>query len=463
MKPFSWQLPDWPAFTFARSALRDELAEFARAFRAAEKALRQPQDPFVVAQTLTAEAVTTSAIEGVEVDAAIVMSSICRALGISGVPLTAARDPASEGAARMVLSVREDWNAPLSAALLRKWHGTLLAGDARGIRAGEFRRDPVRVVSVDRFGEMETRFEAPPPERVPGEIERFVAIWNAPAEKPADIALKAAFQHPHFESIHPFEDGNGRIGRALVAKILAEGLGHPIALPVSSFVARHRRAYYDEINAASRSLDWTSWAGFFVPVLTELLEGFLSAARFVAAKRDYLARYESVFSERARKVILRMFEDGERGAKAGLSAAKWTRMAKVSKPTATRDLAELAQAGAIVPMGDGPTTRYLLNHSAFTPGDEPIDGINEGINESILRLVRNHPGRGVPFFLASVKASRATVERSVRALVAAGKIEHRGSRKTGGYFATQSDATMHNAQCTMHNAQCTMLNEQGSG
>ena len=94
---FSWQMPDWPAFTFARSALRDELAEFARAFRAAEKALRQPQDPLVVAQTLTAEAVTTSAIEGVEVDAAIVMSSICRALGVSGVPLTAARDPASEG------------------------------------------------------------------------------------------------------------------------------------------------------------------------------------------------------------------------------------------------------------------------------------------------------------------------------------------------------------------------------
>lgn len=208
MKTFSWQLPDWPAFTFARSALRDELAEFARAFRAAEKALRQPQDPFVVAQTLTAEAVTTSAIEGVEVDAAIVMSSICRALGISGVPLTAARDPA-----------------------------------------------------------------------------------------------------------------------------------------------------------------------------------------------------------------------------------------------------ELAQTGAIVPMGDGPKTRYLLNHSAFTPGDEPIDGINEGINESILRLVHNHPGRGVPFFLASVKASRATVERAVRALVAAGRIEHRGSRKTGGYFATQSDATMHNAQCTMLNAQ----------
>lgn len=216
---------------------------------------------------------------------------------------------------------------------------------------------------------------------------------------------------------------------------LKDELGRPVALPVSTLVSRHRRAYYDEINAASKSLDWTSWAGFFVPVLTELLEGFLSAARFVAAKRDYLARYEDAFSERARKVILRMFEDGETGAKAGLSAAKWTRMAKVSKPTATRDLAELAQIGAIVPIGNGPQLRYLLNHPAFVPGDEPIDGINEGINDAIERLVRLHPGRGVPFFLASVKASRATVERAVRALVLAGRIEHRGSRKTGGYFA----------------------------
>ena len=433
---FSWQQPEWPTFTFARSALRDELADFAHAFRAAKEALREPEDPLEVAKTLTAEAVTTSAIEGVEVDASIVMSSICRALGVSGVPLTAARDAASEGAARMVLAVRNDWRAKLSAALLRKWHGDLMGGDERGIRTGEFRRDPVRVVSMSRLGEMETRFEAPPPERVPKEIARFVAIWNVPAEKAADMALKAAFMHPHFESIHPFEDGNGRVGRALVAKVLAEGLGHPIALPVSTFVARHRRAYYDELNIASHSLDWTSWAGFFIPVLTELLDGFLSAARFVAAKRNYLQRYETVFSERARRVVLRMFEDGEKGAKAGLSAAKWTRMAKVSKPTATRDLAELVQAGAIVQIGDGPKTRYLLNHPAFTSGDEPIDGINEGINESILRLVRNHPGRGVPFFLASVKASRATVERSVRALVAAGKIEHRGSRKTGGYFPT---------------------------
>lgn len=434
--PFNWQRAEWPAFSFARSALKDELAAFARAFREAERALREPEDPLFAARALAAEAVTTSAIEGVEVDEAVVMSSICRALGVPGAAPSAARDARSEGAARMVLAVREDRAAPLSAALLRRWHGALMEGDDRGVRAGAFRSVPVRVVSVDRFGQSETRFEAPPPERVPEELARFVQRWRHRPSTPEGIALKAAFLHPHFESIHPFEDGNGRIGRALVAKVLAEGLGHSVALPVSTFVARHRRAYYDELHTASLTLDWTSWAGFFVPVLTELLEGFVSASRFVAAKRDYLARHEAAFSERARKVILRMFEDGEAGAKAGLSAAKWTRMAKVSKPTATRDLAELAQTGAIVSEGTGPQTRYRLNHPAFEPDREPMDdGINDGINAAILRLVLNHPGRSVPFFLASVKASRATVERAVRALVRAGRIEHRGSRKTGGYFA----------------------------
>jgi len=96
-----------------------------------------------------------------------------------------------------------------------------------------------------------------------------------------------------------------------------------------------------------------------------------------------------------------------------------------------RDLAELAASGAIVPRGGGPQARYGLNHPAF----EPIEGINEGINDAVLRLVSNHPGRGVPFFRATLKASRSSIERAVAALVAAGAIEHRGSRKTGGYWA----------------------------
>ena len=109
-------------------------------------------------------------------------------------------------------------------------------------------------------------------------------------------------------------------------------------------------------------------------------------------------------------------------------------MAKVSKPTATRDLGELAAQGAIVPEGlGGPETRYRLN----LPSREPIEGINEGINEKILRLIKTHPGTRVPYLHSVVTASQATVERVLSALIAEGKIEHRGSKKTGGYYIKQ--------------------------
>ena len=441
MSVFNWQMEGWPKARVNRAALRDELAEFSKAFKAAKKALRRPQDNETIARTLTTEAVATSAIEGVSVAESVVMSSICRALGVACPSKGLPKDARAEGVAQMMLMVREDWNKPVTAALVKKWHWALIPDGEDGVHPGEFRKEPVRVVAMNALGEASVRFEAPPPEAVESEIAAFARMWNGVASTEADIALKCATIHPHFESIHPFEDGNGRVGRAIVAKVLAEGLGAPLLLPISTVVSRHRRAYYDELNAASHSLDWTDWCAFFIAALAELLDGFASAARFVTAKRDYLAKYGTSFSERARKVILRMFEDGEKGVASGLSAAKWVRMAKVSERTADRDLAELVAAGALCVRGDGPQTRYCLNHEKFLALDGAIDGINEGIDEAILRLVSLHPGRGVPYFLTSVRASKATVERAVASLVAAGKIEHRGSKKTGGYYLAQEAST----------------------
>jgi len=260
-----------------------------------------------------------------------------------------------------------------------------------------------------------------------------------------DVALKCALLHPHFESIHPFEDGNGRVGRALVAKTLAEGLGKALVLPVSTVLDRYRKDYYEAIHEASQSLDWTDWAKFFIPVLSETLSGFLSAARFISAKGAYLSMYEGRISERAKAVILRMFRDGPAGVAAGLSAAKWMRMTKVSKPTATRDLAELAKTGAILAEGNGAQTRYRLafDLDSHEPIDEPLneplnepkdEGINEGTKRDVHALVRKSPGTRVPFIVEALGVSRATVKRALAALIAAGKVEHRGSKKAGGYF-----------------------------
>ena len=161
------------------------------------------------------------------------------------------------------------------------------------------------------------------------------------------------------------------------------------------------------------------------------MTSFVAAMRFVKAKRDYLAKYESGFSERAKKVILRMFEDGEEGAKGVLSAAKWMRMAKVSKPTAIGDLLALEKLGAIVRVGDGMRRECRLSGFTVEPINEPL---NEGLDDRLLKLVKTHPGARLAYLKSVVGKSLATVKRAVAALVAAGKIEHRGSKKTGGYY-----------------------------
>ena len=435
---FNWQKNGWPGAKVNRAALREELAAFAMALQRVKTAAEKPISQMAIANALVDEAMTTSAIEGVRVDETVIMSSICRALGMKDVPQGFTKDVRSEGVAQMMLSVRADWNKPISAGLIKAWHGALLANDPREITVGEFRAHPVQVIRRDACGEIEVVYEAPPCDRVKVEISGFVARWRRSVKGADDIALKAAMLHPHFESIHPFEDGNGRVGRALVSKVLAEGIGRPLILPVSTIVARHRKDYYEEITAASKTLDWTPWAKFFIPVLTETLNDFVSASAFVAAKAEYLKKYEPLMSERAKAAINRMFRDGLAGVAAGLSAAKWMRMTKMSKPTATRDLAELAATGAIIAENAAAQTRYRLNfpfEGSNEPMNEPIaDGINDGINGEVYRLISKNPGKRVPVFMAKLELSRPTVERAIAALIKAGKIEHRGSKKTGGYW-----------------------------
>lgn len=438
---FNWQQKGWPEFLCDCSALCDELRAFEVAFSRVRGALEKPQRSDAVVSALVDEAVTTSAIEGVRVDEGVVMSSICKALGVTCAPLGFARDARAEGVAQMMLQVRADSRKKISAKQICSWHAALFANDTQGICAGSFRShaDPMRVVRRNAYGEVEVRFEAPPSEQVPAEIVRFVEKWKSSAEDAEGVALKAALLHLHFESIHPFEDGNGRVGRALVAKTLAEGLGQPLVLPVSLVIGRHRKAYYEELYKASRSLDWTAWAKFFIPVLTETLDDFLLAAQFISAKSAFLSKYEAKLSARAKKVVQSMFRDGPTGVASGLSAAKWMRMTKVSKPTATRDLAELVQMGVLLPNGMGGQARYRLDFD-LERKDEPMDDpLNDPIKQAVLRLVLATPGLNREQLAVRLGRSVATVKRTLAALGAVNKVEHRGSKKTGGYYIASGD------------------------
>ena len=190
---YVWQSPAWPNFKFSRAALADELSLFTKAFADAKRALKKPQPLEDVASAMTEEAVRTSAIEGVEVDESVVMSSICRALGVTYAPSGFPRDARAEGVAQMMLSVRRDWDKPLSVELLKDWHGSLLANDPRGLTAGAFRDgpEPMRVVRLRRDGN---------PLR--GAAQRAGAGGNRPLRRPLARGSLKAGGHRAQGSLH---------------------------------------------------------------------------------------------------------------------------------------------------------------------------------------------------------------------------------------------------------------------
>ncbi len=359
---YNWQKKEWPNFRCETPVLADELSAFKQAHTGVLPAYQLIAGSTSETEGLTLEALRTSLVEGEKVDEGAILSSVCRVMGVKPTHPAVRSDARSEGVAALVMSVRRDWNVPLTREMLLFWHRDLQLG-LPGAGAFRSHADSMQVVRRDAYGDYEVRFEAPPSARVEREIDQFLefaADFLPDANAAVRAALKAALFHLYFESIHPFEDGNGRIGRALVAKWLAESFGAPVVVPVSAAIERHRAAYYDELRSASLTLDWTRWAQFFIPLLTEAMETFARNVRFILRKRDYLAKWEGSLAERPLKVLRHLFKDGEEGVVRGLSAAKYQRITGVSKPTATRDLAALASLGAVVPVGAGRAASYRL-------------------------------------------------------------------------------------------------------
>lgn len=165
---FNWQQDGWPRATVDRHVLGAELREFTGAFRAVQRTFKKPQDMEIVARALADEAVKTSAIEGVRVDESVVMSSICKVLGVEYAPKGFAKDARAEGVAQMMLAVRAAWNKPISAALIKGFHKALTMGEEARIAVGAFRshKEPMQVIRRHADGTVEIRYEAPPSERV---------------------------------------------------------------------------------------------------------------------------------------------------------------------------------------------------------------------------------------------------------------------------------------------------------
>ena len=344
--------PDWPRLHWKDDAVAALLADVRH--RQGRLVGRMEALGFdlrreAVLGTLVEDVVKSSDIEGEKLDAGQVRSSVARRLGMDVGGIGRA-DRDVEGVVEMMLDATRRYDAPLTAERLFDWHASLLPTGRSGmsrITVGAQRRsdsDPMQVVSGPA-GRERVHFEAPPAARLDGEMRAFLDWFEAPAE--TDPVVKAGLAHLWCVTIHPFDDGNGRIARAVADMALARSERSPQRFySMSSQIRAERNAYYAILERTQRgTTDVTEWMGWFLACLGRSIEHSGAALAGVLAKARFWERAAGVsLNDRQRLVLNRLLE----GFDGKLTTSKWARLAKCSQDTALRDIVFLIDHGVLV-------------------------------------------------------------------------------------------------------------------
>jgi Fic family protein len=214
------------------------------------------------------------------------------------------------------------------------------------------------------IGAPKVHFEGPPSKQVPAEMKRFIAWFNRTAPQGAEslpAITRAGIAHLYFESIHPFEDGNGRIGRAVAEKAIAQSFGQPLLVALATTILAHQKGYYEALEKANKRIDVTEWLAWFAEIALEAQRRTIAQVEFLIAKTKLLDRLRGHINERQRKALLRIFREGPEGFKGGLSAGNYSTITGASPATTTRDLTDLTEKGALIRTGERKHARYALN------------------------------------------------------------------------------------------------------
>ena len=359
------QLKDWPKFRWSQESLATLLANAhhsqGRLIGRMESlgfGLRSEAE----LQTLTEEVVKSSEIEGEKLDKEQVRSSIARRLGMDVGALTHA-DRNVEGVVEMMLDATRKFDKPLAAKRLFDWHAALFPTGRSGmtrIRVGRWRDDksgPMQVVSGP-LGRERVHYEAPAARQVDNEMRRFLAWFNG--EETIDPLLKAGIAHLWFVTIHPFDDGNGRIARAIADMALARSEHSPQRFySMSAQIRVEREAYYDILEKTQKGdLGITPWLEWFLACLRRAIDGAETTLSSVLAKANFWnAHAGEQFNERQRKVLNRLLD----GFEGKVTSSKWAALGKCSQDTASRDIDDLVKRKILVKEpGGGRSTSYSL-------------------------------------------------------------------------------------------------------
>ena len=363
---WNWQQPDWPNFEYDAARLRPLEDRFLKGAGIAVGAMAHLPDAdrdTLTISLIAQEAVDSSAIEGEILDRASVQSSIAKHLGIAADQRRA--NAAEAGAAELMAGLYRDYRAPLTHETMFQWHAMLMNGRRDLIDIGHYRThaDAMEIVSGPLHAP-KVHFEAPPSAAVAEEMAAFVRWFNDSAPdgtQPTSVLARAGVAHLWFESIHPFEDGNGRLGRAIAEKALAQSLDAPAITTLAETIQRHRKAYYEQLQRGSLSNRIDEWLVWFAEIALTAQERTIERVRFLIAKSHLLERLRGQLNTRQEKALLRMFAEGPDGFKGGLSAANYRTITDSASATATRDLTELIASGALKKQGELKYTRYFLN------------------------------------------------------------------------------------------------------
>lgn len=363
---YNWQQIDWPHFSFSTLKIDHLLLHFIRnsgKIEGALNALTESNHSETMIELMIIEAIKTSEIEGELISRKDVASSIRKNLGLLK-NTEIVKDQRAHGVADLLFMVRNSFHEPLTKKELFSWHQSLMGHDP-SILVGKWRehQEPMQIIS-GALGKEKIHFEAPPSSNVPQEMEQFIYWFNNTAPKqPNEIIhapIRAAIAHLYFESIHPFEDGNGRIGRALAEKALAQTLGFSPLISLSAAIERNKKNYYHYLERGQRKNDITEWIEYFTNTVVNAQEFTQKLIQFTIQKTQIFDTYSNQLNESQLKVVKRIFEEGHEGFMGGMNAEKYMRIAKVSKATATRHLQHLVEIGLFQMEGKGRASRYLL-------------------------------------------------------------------------------------------------------
>lgn len=365
MLPYNWQQKGWPHFTWDEGNIEEELYRFLdKAGRVSGMYAAFPPDvrQEALIGLVVSEAMKTSSIEGEFLSREDVISSVRKNLGI--LPLTETKDKRVQGISTLMLDVRNTFKDPLSEETLLKWH-SLLFTHLKSDETGHWRShpEPMQVIS-GAFGNIKVHFEAPPSSAVPAEMCQFIKWFNdtAPGAKSEinKAPVRSAVAHLYFESIHPFSDGNGRIGRAIAEKALSQGLDRPVLLSLSKAIDRDKKSYYSALEKAQHSLELTPWIHYFTKTILAAQTDAEYEIDFTLQKVRFFDLFRNRLNNRQMKAVSRMWEEGPGGFQGGMNARKYKGLCGVSKATATRDLQYLAEIEALAVTGKGRNTSYHL-------------------------------------------------------------------------------------------------------